>query len=106
MKKAIIGGIGGAITAGLIVLAPSAFAGPIKPGDLGLTAEEIAWEDAHGKTEVCAVFEANPTVDGFKQIVLHIMDQGFEQTPAGRVMGYSMGAYCPEQLSALSANLG
>ena len=105
MKKIITAAIGGVVAAGLIVLAsPNASAGPddrVDAGDLALTQDEMSWGDEHGKSEVCDVFGANPTTDGMMQVVLHIMDEGWEQLAAARIMGYSVAVHCPEHLNVL-----
>ncbi len=101
MKKIITAAIGGVAAAGLIVLAsPNASAGP-SANDLTLTQDEIAWADEHGKAEVCAVFGANPTADGFERVIYHVIDEGWEAMPAARIVGYSIGTYCLEHFGAM-----
>ena len=98
MKKIITAAIGGVAAAGLIVLAsPNASAGPTA-GDLTITQDEIAWGDEHGESEVCAVFDSNLTTDGVGQVLTHIVDEGWEQLAAARIMGYSVATHCPDHV--------
>ena len=101
MKKIITAAIGGVAAAGLIVLAsPNASAGP-SASDLTPTQDEIDWASEHGKSEVCDVFGANLTSDGFVETLTHIMNEGWEVKPAARIFGHSIGTLCPEHLGAM-----
>ncbi|BBZ33623.1 hypothetical protein MCNF_22280 [Mycolicibacterium confluentis] len=41
---------------------------------------------------------ASPHTDGLVEVVSSVMGEGWDQQSAGRVGGYSLGAYCPDLL--------
>lgn len=96
MRSAVCAVLATVCGAGLVVLAaPDASASPYE-----VTSDEVAWGDEYGQSMVCDVFATNPNTDGLAQVVTTVMDEGWDEMSAGRVIGYSMGTYCPQLLSA------
>ena len=98
MKKIITAAIGGVLLTGSLLGAGIASAAGPSASDLTLTPDEIAWASEHGRSEVCDACGANLTTDGFVETLTHVMNEGWETIPASRIMGYSIGTYCPEHL--------
>lgn len=91
MKKFVFVAIG----AGLLSVAPTASAEPV---EMEVSAEEAAWGDVNGPA-ICSQYAADSSPGGFEQLAMDVMDAGWDQYAAGRVIGYSLGTYCPAQLS-------
>jgi hypothetical protein len=93
MRNALRGPIAAVVGAGILV-----FASPTSANPYAYTEEEISWGDEYGEEMVCDVFAASPNAAGIKEVMLTVMDAGWDMDGAGRVAGYTLGTHCPDLL--------